>query len=136
MKERTMGKSPGHQKFPEHQVREQQVGQPMKVEVGDVLIAASIDVIRVVEDGYPVRYYFPRPDVSMRYLEPSNTRTTCPFKGEANHYALKIGDKRLPDVVWSYEDPYDEHRDLRGRLAFYEEKIPDFRITSAQASGS
>ncbi|MGY4831004.1 DUF427 domain-containing protein [Sphaerotilaceae bacterium SBD11-9] len=129
-----MAKSPGHQKFPDHQVREQQVGQPMKVEVDGELIAASIDVIRVVEDRNPVRYYFPRADVAMAHLEPTSTTTSCPFKGEANYYTLKVGGKRYPDAVWSYENPYDEHRDLRGRLAFHDEKIPGLQITDTQAS--
>ena len=129
-----MGKSPGHQKFPDHHVREQQVGQPMKVEVDGEVIAASIDVIRVVEDRNPVRYYFPRDAVSMRHLQATSTTTHCPFKGEANYYTLKVGSHRWPDAVWSYEDPYEEHRDLRGRLAFYEERIPGIQIVDAQAS--
>jgi uncharacterized protein (DUF427 family) len=129
-----MAKSPGHQRFPDHQVREQQVGQPMKVEIDGDVFASSIDVIKVVEDGNPARYYFPRADVSMRHLERSDTTTTCPFKGEASYYTMKLGNRRLHDVVWSYENPYDEHRDLRGRIAFYEERIPGIRITDARAS--
>lgn len=129
-----MGKSPGHRQFPDHRVIEQQMGQPTKVVVDGELIAASIDVIRVVEDRCPVRYYFPRADVSMRHLEATATTTSCPFKGEANYYTLKVGKKRWADVVWSYEHPYDEHRNLRGRLAFFEEKIPGMRIGDVPAS--
>src|SRR2546423_12532152 len=52
-----MSKSPGHQKWPNHQVREERVAEPMKVTVGADVIAQSNDVIRVVEDGAPPRYY-------------------------------------------------------------------------------
>jgi uncharacterized protein (DUF427 family) len=123
-----MSKSPGHSKFPDHQVREQPVGIWMKVEVDGEVVADSIDVIRVVEDKNPVRYYFPRADVSMSLLDRSATTTECPFKGKANYYTLKLRGKTFPDAVWTYEDPYDEHRRLQGRLAFFEEKVPGIRI--------
>ncbi len=129
-----MGKSPGHQKFPDHEVREQQVGQPMQVTINGKVVASSIDVIRVTEDMNPVRYYFPRADVSMNLLERSSTTSECPFKGTAHYYSLKLDATKLTDVVWSYEDPYDEHRDLNGRLSFYEEKIPGILIQSSAAA--
>jgi uncharacterized protein (DUF427 family) len=123
-----MSKSPGHQQHPDHRVREQPVGIWMKVEVNGELVADSIDVVRVVEDENPVRYYFPRSDVSMSRLERSDTTSQCPYKGQAHYYALRAGGHTMPDVVWTYEDPYDEHRRLEGRIAFWEEKIPGIRI--------
>lgn len=123
-----MGKSPGHQKWPDHQVREQRVGQRVKVAIDGNVIADSSDVIRVDEDEHPARYYFPRADVVMSKLARSDTTTECPFKGTAHYFSIVLGDKKLNDAIWSYEDPYDEHRDLTSRLAFYDDKIPSIQI--------
>jgi uncharacterized protein (DUF427 family) len=123
-----MSKSPGHQKWPDHEVRETRVGQRMKVEIGGDVLADSADVIRVDESDYPARYYFPRADVKMDRLERSDTTTECPFKGSANYFSVMLGDKTLKDAVWTYEDPYDEHVALKERVAFYEENIPGIRI--------
>ena len=35
----------------------------------------------------------------------------------------------LDDAAWRYEDPYIEHWDLKDRIAFYEEKYPQLRIS-------
>jgi len=34
----------------------------------------------------------------------------------------------MPDAVWSYEAPYDEHADLAGRLAFWTEKFENLQV--------
>ena len=125
-----MSHSPGHRQHPEHKVREQRLDQGMKVEVDGQLLADSSDVIRVDEDKAPARYYFPRADVKMAKLERTATTTECPFKGTANYFSLNLGSKKFTDAVWTYEDPYDEHRALAGRLAFYDDKFPDIRIRS------
>lgn len=123
-----MSKSPGHQKWPDHQVREEPLRQPMEVEVEGMVVASSADVIKVVEDKSPVRYYFPRTDVRTDKLKRSQTTTECPFKGTASYYSLNVGERQLDDAILSYEDPYDEHQALKGRMAFYDEKFPEIHV--------
>ncbi|KLN53953.1 DUF427 domain-containing protein [Variovorax paradoxus] len=124
-----MSKSPGHQKWPGHQVREEPLRQqPMEVEVEGVVVASSADVIKVVEDKSPVRYYFPRTDVRTEKLMRSQTTSECPFKGTASYYSLNVGERRLDDAIWSYEDPYDEHQALKGRMAFYDDRFPEIHV--------
>lgn len=126
--ESRMSKSPGHQMLPNHQVREERVPEIVKVRVGGEVVAESEDVIRVVEDRSPVRYYFPRADVRMETLRPTDTTTDCPFKGRARYFDLNLAGTAIKDAVWSYETPYDEHVDLTQRLAFYDDKYPQIRV--------
>ena len=123
-----MSKSPGHQKWPDHRVRETRLNLRVTVEIDGQPVADSADVIRVDEDGNPARYYFPRADVSMDRLERTTTSTECPFKGTAHYFSLRSDRGVLSDAVWSYEQPYDEHRDLKERLAFYDDKYRDIHV--------
>ena len=126
-----MNKSPGHERWPDHRVNEERVGYPMTVEINGETIARSEDVIRVKEDDHPDRYYFPRTDVRMDHLQRSTTTTECPFKGRAHYYSINSSGQNFKDAVWTYEEPYEEHKNLRDRLAFYDDKIPDIHVRAA-----
>jgi uncharacterized protein (DUF427 family) len=127
-----MGKSPGHQQWPDHKLEEKHLNTHAQVSVNGETLAASIDVIEVDEDKHPARYYFPRDAVNMTKLERASTTSTCPFKGSAAYYHLKLDGQSFEDAVWTYEEPYDEHRDLKDRLAFDNEKYPEIEIVLRQ----
>ena len=127
-----MSKSPGHQKWPDHKVIERPVGERVTVELDGQILADSRDVIRVDEDGSPARYYFPRSDVRMDKLAPTATTSQCPFKGTAHYFSLAMdgggNGGRLEDAVWTYDQPFDEHRALKDRVAFYDDKYRNIHV--------
>jgi uncharacterized protein (DUF427 family) len=109
-------------------VREHHLNDHIVASVRGVPIADSTDVIRVKEDGNPARLYFPRADVSMDRLQSSTTTTECPFKGKAAYFSVVAAGQVLEDAAWSYEAPYDEHGDLKERVAFYTDQAPEIEI--------
>ncbi|HEY8977010.1 MAG TPA: DUF427 domain-containing protein [Burkholderiaceae bacterium] len=115
--------SPGHREHPEHHVIESPVQGRLRAQLGADVLAESDDVIEVDEDGNPPRYYFPRDSVRMDRMSASDTHTYCPFKGEASYFTMEFLDGQMPDAAWTLKDPYDEHADLKDRVAFYSEKF-------------
>ncbi|SMF64639.1 DUF427 domain-containing protein [Pseudobacteriovorax antillogorgiicola] len=79
-----------------------------------VIVAETNDPI-VVEGNY----YFPAKAIQTEYLQPSETRTHCPWKGEAAYFSLKVGDKTLEDCAWTYPTPTEEASRIKNYYAFW-----------------
>lgn len=78
------------------------------------VIAESEDT-EVVEGNH----YFPREDVDLDRLEPSDHRTTCPWKGEASYYHVVVDGERNENAAWTYPEPKPEAKTIRERIAFW-----------------
>ena len=63
--------------------------------------------------------YFPPEAIRETHLEPSETRTRCPWKGEAHYFTLVVNGKRNPDAAWTYPDPKPAAARIRGHIAFW-----------------
>lgn len=86
----------------------------MKAIWKDVVLAESNDAI-VVEGNH----YFPANAVNMKYLQASETTTTCAWKGIAHYYSINVGGALNADAAWYYPEPKDAARTIRGRIAFW-----------------
>jgi adenylate cyclase len=89
----------------------------------DQVIADSDQVLVMHETGYAPVHYFPRADVRMDLLRPTDLRTHCPFKGDANYWTIEVGGGSAPHAAWSYEDPYQEAAIVKDHIAFYWDRI-------------
>ena len=61
-------------------------------------------------------------------------RTHCPFKGDASYWTLKVGEACVENAAWSYEQPYDEARDVEGYVAFMWDAIDTWLVDDEQIS--
>ena len=112
----------------------------VRVEVDGVTVADSTSPRLLFETGLPVRYYLPKPHVRMDLLMPSDTVSHCPYKGEAEWWSVRAGDRVHEDLAWSYRtaaarEPEDrrpgqllqrEGRRLRRRRAVRQRPITKF----------
>jgi hypothetical protein len=51
--------------------------------------------------------------------------TYCPFKGDCSYYSIPAGGKKSVNAVWSYEDPFPAVEQIRGRVAFYPDRVDE-----------
>lgn len=95
--------------------------QHVRVEIGGRVIAESRRPVLVHETGLPVRYYLPPEDVALEVLEPTDTRTHCPYKGDASYWAYRDAAGQVTrDVAWAYPEPLADVALIKGHLSFYE----------------
>ena len=78
-------------------------------------VIADSDETIVVEG----RHYFPPASVRQEYLQPSQTRTTCPRKGHARYYHLAVDGDLNADAAWSFPNPRDAARHVKNYIAFW-----------------
>jgi uncharacterized protein (DUF427 family) len=74
------------------------------------------------ETNLPPRYYLPLSDVRMDLLRPSDTHTSCPYKGTASYWSVDTGHGLHRDIVWIYRTPLPESQKIAGLACFYNEK--------------
>jgi uncharacterized protein (DUF427 family) len=97
--------------------------RPLRIIVGGETVAETTRARFLYETRLPTRYYIPPEDVRMDLLVPSEKVTSCPYKGTAGYYSVKIGDRVFPDIVWFYPDPIPECPKINGYLCFFNEHV-------------
>ena len=94
--------------------------------VGEATIARSDDAVIVKEVGFdlydPVTY-FPRADVDMDALVPTDKTTHCPLKGDTEYFDVTVEGTRIAEAAWSYVDTIEVAAELRNLIAFESSKV-------------
>jgi uncharacterized protein (DUF427 family) len=97
--------------------------KPIRVEFNGEVIAETRRAIRVLETSHPPGIYIPREDVNMDVLFANRHRTFCEFKGQASYWDLKVGEREVRNVGWSYENPAKGYEAIQGYLCFYPGRV-------------
>lgn len=112
-----------HPRDPYHRVDTIASTRHIRVVIDGETVAETHRPIMLFETGLPTRYYLPQEDVRMELLTPTETHTSCPYKGEASYWTVNIGGNTHQDVVWGYADPITEIPKIKALVSFYNEKL-------------
>lgn len=90
--------------------------------IDDKVIADSIATLLLIEGHTPV-YYFPRGDVRIDLLQPSDRRTLMPGRGSADWWAAQTTRGLRANVAWSLAQPEQQAELLARHIAFDWDKV-------------
>ena len=86
---------------------------PKAIWKGQVL--AESDAHEVVEGNI----YFPADSLKSDYFRPSETTSTCPWKGQGHYYDIVVDGETNRDAAWHYPEPKPKAEKIRGMVAFW-----------------
>ncbi len=95
---------------------------------GETFLGQSDNALELSEGKYPPVIYFPKADIDPSMLEPSNTTSHCPYKGDASYHSIKTDAGLIKDAGWSYETPINGIEPITGHIAFYPERASLTRL--------
>ncbi|MGX6448903.1 DUF427 domain-containing protein [Patulibacter sp. S7RM1-6] len=120
---------------PAHRLFLQPYGLRVRATVDGTVVLDTLAGQLLHETGLPPRLYAPTGDLRVEALERTNTRTRCPFKGEASYWALTVGGRTIPDAVWAYEEPLAPSSWLRGLAALDPRHVDAWIVEDERMTG-
>lgn len=79
------------------------------------VVLAESDQCEVIDGNQ----YFPPDAIKSDYFQASPKQTTCSWKGVANYYNIEVEGQVNKDAAWSYPDPKDAAKNIKGYIAFW-----------------
>jgi uncharacterized protein (DUF427 family) len=113
----------GHPRDPYSRIDIHKSSRHVRVLRDGVVLADTRRSRILFETALPPRYYIPPDDVRTKLLVRSGTRTRCAYKGSATHWSVRVGDRVVEDLVWSYPQPQHDAQPVRDLLCFYNERV-------------
>ena len=91
----------------------------IKVIVAEVCIYDHNASFRILETSHPPTYYLPLDRfINCEVIETSRT-SFCEWKGQANYYHIKVGDRLINYPAWGYKSPNSKYRQIRDHISIY-----------------
>lgn len=100
-------------------IRIRKAGGTWTVRSGGAVLGETTNALELSEGDYPPVIYFPRADIAMAMLEPTDTLTHCPHKGDARYFDIVNKSSVSKDGAWSYEEPLNAVAGIKNHLAFH-----------------
>ncbi|MBO6605749.1 DUF427 domain-containing protein [Psychroserpens sp.] len=86
----------------------------MKAIWNDKIIAESDNTI-VIENNH----YFPPGSIKSEFFKPSETHTSCAWKGQASYYTIEVDGLENKDAAWYYPEVSELAKSIKGYIAFW-----------------
>ncbi|MEE4592695.1 DUF427 domain-containing protein [Streptomyces sp. DSM 41524] len=113
-----------HPRSPYTRVDALRSGRAVRVELDGAVLADAPSSVMVLETGLPTRYYLDRVYLDWTRMEPTETVTSCPYKGMTSGYwSVRTDTATHPDLAWTYDFPTRQVSPIAGLVAFYNEKV-------------
>lgn len=113
----------GHPRDPYSRIDVHKSARHVRVSRDGVVLAETRRSRILFETALPPRYYIPPEDVRTELLIPSTTRTRCAYKGSAAYWSVRIGERVVDDLVWSYPQPQHDAEPVCDLLCFFDERV-------------
>lgn len=78
-------------------------------------VIAEADKFELVEGNV----YFPPDTIKAEFFQPSQTHTTCGWKGVASYYTVVVDGQENRDAAWYYPDPKTAAASIKDHVAFW-----------------
>jgi uncharacterized protein (DUF427 family) len=99
----------------------------VRIERDGAVLAESSSPVLLFETGLPTRYYLNRTEIDFTRMIPTDTVTSCPYKGMTSGYwSARAGERIHPDLAWCYDFPNHTLTPIAGLIAFYNERVDLF----------
>ena len=119
----TLTRESGFRTNPDYKILFEPSPRRVRVKFNGEWIADSTRAHLLFETHHLPVYYFPRADVRLDLMAPTDHHTFCPYKGTASYWTIRVGDRVAENAVWGYPDPYDEVLAIRDFVAFYWDRV-------------
>lgn len=90
-------------------------GAHMTTAIWNGRVIAESDRCEIVEGNH----YFPPDAVNRALLQPSDTHTTCGWKGVASYFHVAVDGEVNRDAAWYYPAAKDAAKQIEGYVAFW-----------------
>ena len=80
-------------------------------------IIAESDSTEIIEGNH----YFPADSIKQEFFTESDTRSICPWKGDASYYNIVVDGKTISDAGWYYPNPKPDAANIKNYVAFWKD---------------
>lgn len=108
---------------PPHVLYLHEVPQRVRGELAGETVVDTMRAGLLHETGLLPVWYLPREDVRADLHQPTDRHTSCPFKGDASYYTVRVGDRVEENAAWAYPDPLPGAPPLANLVAFYFDRL-------------